>query len=287
LVEKKIVDEFTVSERREKIDFSPKSPCVTRQVQLLGFSSSAYYYKPKPYKQQQIEIMNTIDKIHTDNPSYGTRRMQELLKKRGFLLGRKRIAKLFLRMNIRIQYPKKRTTIPNSEHRIYPYLLKKLKIERVNQVWQADITYIPMKRGNMFLMAIIDVRSRFVLNWSISNTMDKRWCCEVLKETIVQHGVPEICNTDQGSQFTSIDFTNILKEYEIQISMNGKGRATDNAYIERLWRSVKHEDIYKNVYENGADLFAGLTKYFKKYNTQRPHQSLENRYPMDVYKQVS
>jgi len=193
--------------------------------------------------------------------------VEKRIFKQGFSVSRKYISKLLAVMGIAISYPQKRTSIPDKEHEIYPYLLRNRIIERINEVWQTDITYVKMKQGWMYLMAIIDVKSRYVLNWSISNTMDKRWCCEVLRDAIERYGAPEICNTDQGKQFTSLDFTGVLKKHGTRISMNGVGRATDNAVIERLWRSVKYEDIYRNVYETGVDLYAGLTKYFDNYNS--------------------
>jgi putative transposase len=266
------------------VDSIHKTLSKSCQFEILGFSESGFYYKPKRCLQQEIDHMNAIDKIHTEDPTYGVRTMKKLLERQGFRLGRKRIKTLFLKMGICVQYPQKRTTIPNLEHRIFPYLLGNMKIERINQVWQTDITYIPMKHGFMFLMAIIDVKSRKVLHWDLSNTMDKHWCCKVLRESIAMYGAPEFCNTDQGSQFTSPDFTDILKDHNVQVSMSRKAKATDNAYIERLWRTVKQENIYKNVYENGTELNLGLIKYFKKYNSRRPHQSLDYRTPDEVYK---
>jgi len=282
--EKKIVDCFSISERRKKIDCDSISPNKTRQCQLLSIHRSGLYYSPRRTSHQQLALMNAIDKIHTDDPYYGTRRLKEILQQQGFTVSRKRISKLLARMGIEILYPKKRLSIPNSGHQIYPYLLRNRIVERVNEVWQTDFTYVKMKQGWMYLMAIIDVKSRYVLNWSISNTQDKRWCCDVLREAIAMYGAPEICNTDQGSQFTSRDFTGILKEHGTKISMNSVGRATDNAVIERLWRSVKYENIYPNLYQTGTELYAGLSKYFENYNTKRIHQSIGYRTPMQVFK---
>jgi putative transposase len=285
--EKKTVLKFNVLERRQMVDSVVDSPSKKRQCELLSIRRSGLYYIPKQSPQREVDIMNLIDKIHLDHPYYGVRRLRVELHKCGFAVGRKLISKLLLKMNLRIQYPPKRTSIPDLGHKIYPYLLRNLTIDRANQVWQIDITYIRMERGFMYLMGIIDVHSRYVLHWSVSNTMDKRWCCEVLKDAIAMYGVPEICNTDQGSQFTSSDFTDILKNNGVKISMCGKGRAKDNAYIERLWRSVKQENIYLNVYETGTDLYAGLDQYFAFYNSQRPHQSLNYKTPQHIYKQVA
>jgi len=245
------------------------------------------YYSPKRTSQQELDLMNAIDKTHTDAPYYGTRKLKAILQQQGFTVSRKRISRLLATMGIVISYPKKRFSIPNAEHQIYPYLLRNRTVERVNEVWQTDFTYVKMKQGWMYLMAIIDVKSRYVLNWSISNTQDKHWCCDVLKETINMYGAPEICNTDQGGQFTSRDFTGILKEHGIKISMNSVGRATDNAVIERLWRSVKYENVYPNLYETGTELYAGLSTYFENYNTKRIHQSIGYKTPVQVFKNAS
>lgn len=285
--EKKTVLEFSILERREMVDSVADHPSKKRQCELLSIRRSGLYYQPKQSPQREIEIMNLIDKIHIDHPYYGVRRLRVELRNGGLVVGRKLISRLLLKMNLRIQYPPKRTSTPNLEHKIYPYLLRNLVIDRANQVWQIDITYVRMKRGFMYLLGIIDVHSRYVLHWSVSNTMDKRWCCEVLKDAIAMYGAPEICNTDQGSQFTSPDFTGILKNSDVKISMCGKGRAKDNAFIERLWRSVKQENIYLNVYETGTDLYVGLAQYFAFYNSRRPHQSLGNKTPEHIYKQAA
>lgn len=190
-------------------------------------------------------------------------------------------------INWRTIYREPRTTVSNKMHHKYPYLLQGLKIERNNQVWAMDITYIPMRKGFMYLTAIIDLNSRFVVNWSLSNTMSAEWCVEVVTEAIRKHGVPEIFNTDQGSQFTSDVFVNVLSANEIKISMDGKGRALDNIFVERLWRSVKYEKVYLNVYEDGLSLFQGINSYFEFYNTERGHQSLDYQTPMEKYKAVA
>ena len=254
---------------------------------MLSIHRSGLYYRPKQTSERELELMNAIDKIHTEAPYYGTRRLNKSLEQQGFKISRKYISKLLSKMGLAILYPKKRLSIPHAGDQIYPYLLRNRVITRINEVWQTDITYVRMKRGWMYLMAIIDVKSRYVLHWSLSNTMDKRWCCDVLRETIEVHGSPEICNTDRGSQFTSLDFTGILKEHGIKISMNGVGRCKDNAYVERLWRSAKYENIYPNLYETVPELESGLSDYFKHYNSRRPHQSLDYRTPESIYKDVA
>ena len=231
--------------------------------------------------------MKRLDKQYFKTPFYGVLKLTELMKSEGFKVGKKRIRRLMKLINWRTIYKEPRTTIANKKSYKYPYLLKDLKIEKVNQVWATDITYIPMRKGFMYLIAIIDLHSRYVLNWSISNTMSAEWCTEVLQEAVRIHGKPEIFNTDQGSQFTSDVFINELKSNEIKISMDGKGRAIDNIFIERLWRSVKYEDVYLKAYENGVDLYNGLSEYFSFYNQQRIHQSLKYKTPESVYKKVA
>jgi len=226
-----------------------------------------------------LYLMKIIDNTLFDRPFYGVRRMTHHLRHMGLIVNHKRVARLYRLMDVRVIYPKKNTSKPAKGHKKYPYLLRGLKIECVNQVWAADITWIPMKQGFMYLMAIIDLNSRYVVNWSISNTMDAAWCAEVLKEAIEQHGCPEIFNTDQGSQFTSLQFTDVLKANGIRISMDGKGRAIDNVFIERLWRSVKTEYVHINPANGGIELYKGMKKYMEFYNEERPHQSLQYRTP--------
>ena len=210
-------------------------------------------------------------------------RLTALLVLAGFKVNKKRLRRLVRLMNWQTIYREPRTTISDKTHYKYPYLLRGLKIERCNQVWAMDITYIPMKTGFMYLTAIIDLHSRYVVQWSLSNTMSAEWCSEVLQEAIKNHGIPEIFNTDQGSQFTSEVFINTLINNGIKISMDGKGRALDNIFIERLWRSVKYENVYLNVYENGLSLWKGLDQYFQFYNHERLHQSLDYHTPKQKY----
>lgn len=260
---------------------------ICNQCLILNLHRSSFYYKPKKESEKKLEIMHQIDKIHTKWPFYGTRRMAKELQFLGFEVGRKGVRKLMRMMGIDAIYPRQITTIFNKEHKIYPYLLRNLVIDKPNMVWQTDITYIAMKNGFMYLIAVIDVNSRYVLHWGISNSMEAKWCKDIVDEAIQKHGKPEILNTDQGSQFTSKVFTEMLINKNIQISMDGRGRATDNIYIERLWRSVKQENIYLNAYETGSDLYKGLDIYFYEYNNLRIHQSLKYLKPIDVYKKIA
>ncbi|GJM64914.1 integrase [Persicobacter diffluens] len=228
--------------------------------------------------------MRQIDEEYTRRPFKGVPSMTSyLINDLGYSVNKKRIERLYKVMGLKAVAPGPHTSKPNKEHYIYPYLLKGMKIEEVNQVWETDITYIPMAKGFMYLMAVIDVYSRYVVGWSVSNTMDADWCVETIKECINTHGVPQIVNTDQGAQFTSHEFTGYLKSKDIKISMDGKGRALDNIFVERLWRTVKYEDIYLNAYDTGLDLHIGLIEYFNYYNQRRRHSSIGELRPADVY----
>jgi putative transposase len=231
--------------------------------------------------------MKLLGRQYYITPFYGYRKMTLWLKVKGFVINEKRTRRLMKIVNWKTIYREPRTTIANVEHKKYPYLLKGLPIIRKNQVWATDITYIPMAKGFMYLCAIIDLNTRFVLNWSVSNTMDAQWCAQVLQETIDKYGAPEIFNTDQGSQYTSECHVKILKDNDVQISMDGKGRAIDNIFIERLWRTVKYENVYLQAYTNGISLNKGLQEYFKFYNNDRFHQSLEYKTPAQMYNQTS
>lgn len=256
---------------------------ISSQCDLLTISRSNFYYKPMCESEENLQIMRFLDEQYFKTPFYGTLRLTALLTKNGFCVNKKRVRRLMKLIHWQTIYREPRTTICDKSHYKYPYLLKGLKIERTNQVWAMDITYIPMRTGFMYLVAIIDLHSRYVVGWSLSNSMTAEWCAEVLDEAILKFGKPEIFNTDQGSQFTSEVFVNVLKNNEIQISMDGKGRALDNIFIERLWKSVKYENIYLNVYETGMDLYKGLTSYFKFYNNERLHQSLDYETPAKKY----
>ena len=254
-----------------------------RQFELLGIPSSSYYYQPAEESESNLRFMRLMDEHHLKHPSWGYRRMWwHLSESLGYEVNHKRVHRLMRKMNIRSVLPSPRTSIPNKEHKIYPYLLRGLKINRPNQVWSTDITYIPMAKGFMYLVAVIDWYSRYVLSWKLSNSLESAFCIEAL-ESALENEHPEIFNTDQGSQFTSLEFTSRLKSRKIKISMDGKGRAIDNVFVERLWWSVKYEDVYLKAYENGLDLYHGLDKYFHLYNTYRPHQSLQNQTPEFVH----
>lgn len=257
---------------------------ISRQCELMQIQRSYLYYSPVPESEENLKIMALLKQQYLVTPFFGIRKMTVWLRVQGFNVNRKRVRRLMKIIRWRTIYREPRTTVADKEHKKYPYLLRDLKIDRTNQVWATDITYIPMKHGFMYLTAIIDVYSRCVLNWSISNTMSADWCTEVLKNTIEKYGCPEIFNTDQGSQYTSDGFINALKNSKIKISMDGKGRALDNIFVERLWRSVKYENIYLNVYENGLDLYNGMKKYFEFYNNERYHESLNYAVPSVCYR---
>ena len=263
----------------------PTSPVlsISAQCDLLSVNRSRYYYVPVGESQENLAIMRQLDEQYFLTPFYGALRLTAVLIVLGYKVNVKRVRRLMKLVDWKTIYREPRTTVSQKTHYKYPYLLRNLDIVRCNQVWAMDITYIPMKKGFMYLVAIIDLHSRYVVHWSLSNCMSAEWCTETLKTAIEKHGVPEIFNTDQGSQFTSDVFINELKNNEIKISMDGKGRALDNIYIERLWRSVKYEDIYLNVYENGLTLWKGLEKYFQFYNHERLHQSLDYQTPKQRY----
>lgn len=227
--------------------------------------------------------MRLLDELHLKYPFMGSRRLRDAIGKLGRRVNRKRVQRLMQIMGLEALYPKKRTSDPHKAHRVFPYLLRNLAIERANQVWAADITYLPMRRGFLYLVAIIDWASRAVLAWRLSNTMDADFCVEALEEAIRRHGRPEIFNTDQGAQFTSEDFLGVLERERIRISMDGKGRWRDNIFIERLWRSVKYEEVYLRAYESVNEARFSLANYFHFYNHERGHQSLAKRTPWQVY----
>lgn len=265
------------------IEIKNQSISISRQCDLLGLSRSSYYYEPKPESEENLELMRLIDEIHMKYPFYGYPRMTLHLRKiTGKDVNEKRVYRLMKLMRIRAVYPRKKTTILEEGYKIYPYLLRNLKIESPNHVWSTDITYIPMRKGFMYLTAVIDWYSRYVLSWSLSNNME-RWFCVKAVEEALKYGKPQIFNTDQGSQFTSNDFTEPLLKQGILISMDGKGRALDNVFVERLWWSVKYEKVYLNEYENGHQLYVALNEYFSFYNEIRPHSSLNNATPKEVY----
>ena len=255
---------------------------ISRQCELIGLPRSTFYYEPAEETAENLMYMRLIDKQYMKTPFYGSRRMAEWLKSEGHEVNRKRIQRLMQIMGLEAIYPKPRTSEAIKEHRVYPYLLRGVEIVKPNQVWSTDVTYIPMEKGFMYLAAVIDWYSRYVLSWRVSNTLDADFCVEAL-EAALKCGRPEIFNTDQGAQFTCRSFTGVLEEAGIKISMDGRGRALDNVFVERLWRPVKYEDIYLKSYSNGLELTDGLGSYFDFYNNERPHQSLGYRTPVIVH----
>ena len=261
-----------------------KKLSMSRQCELLNINRTSVYYKPKEESKLNMELKILIKNKYEKHPFYGVPRMYRWLKMdKGFIVNKKRIERLYKSMNLKAIEPKKNLSKPIKAHKKYPYLLKDMKINRQGQVWQTDITYIPMEKGFMYLMGIIDVYSRMVVAWSVSNTMSADWCKSIMNDAIIKHGKPEIVNTDQGSQYTSEIFIGLLKKHNIRISMDGKGRALDNIYIERLWRSVKYENLYLKSYENGIELYHGIKEYFEFYNSERRHQSLGYSTPAEVF----
>ena len=259
---------------------------IVRQCELLGLPRSTCYYRGAGESAQNLELMRLLDEQYMQTPFFGSRRMAWWLQEQGCKVNRKRIQRLLRLMGLEAVYPRPRTSDPNLEHRIYPYLLRNVAISKVNQVWSADITYIPMSRGFMYLVAILDWHSRYVVAWRLSNSLDSDFCVEALQAALAL-GQPQIFNTDQGCQFTSRAFTSVLEQRQIAISMDGRGRALDNVFIERLWWSVKYEDVYLKSYETVLELEAGLTSYFEFYCRRRPHSSLKNRKPWEVYSSAS
>ena len=256
---------------------------VTRQCALLELPRSTFYHIPKPVTDEELELMALIDRCHLKYPFYGTRRIRDWLDDQGHTVNRKRIQRLMRTMGIAALYPKRNLSLANQAHKVYPYLLRNLLIDRPNQVWATDITFIPMARGFVYLVAVMDWHSRRVLSWRVSNTLDTSFCTEALEEAIERYGAPEIFNTDQGCQFTSEDFTGVLKEHGIKISMDGKGRWVDNVFVERLWRSVKYEEVYLKAYDDIRSARVSLGNYFEFYNSERRHQSLDRQTPDQVY----
>jgi len=265
------------------IDFNNSKISVEFQCSLLGISRSTVYYKPRQVKQRDLDLMRIIDEQYLETPFYGSRSMRNHIRRLGWTINRKPIQRLMKRMGLQAICPKPKTTKPHPQNKVYPYLLRGLKIAHPDQVWAADITYVPMSRGFMYLVAIMDWHSRKVLSWRVSNSIDADFCVEALEEAIVKYGCPEIFNTDQGSQFTSESFIKVLKDNHIKISMDGRGRFMDNIFIERLWWTVKYQYLYLRAFEGGKDLRKGLKKWFQFYNRDRSHQSLEDWTPNEIY----
>ena len=270
--------------RRAKLDRDHPDVSIRRQCVLLGLPRSGVYRQPRSANDNDLDLMRRIDEMFLRWPFLGSRRLAALLSAEGQRINRKRVCRLMRVMGIAALGPKPRTSKPAAGHKIHPYRLRNLVIDRPNQVWCADITYLPMARGFLYLVAIMDWHSRTVLAWRVSNTMDRHFCVSALGEAMARFGRPEIFNTDQGAQFTSAEFTGALSAAGIRISMDGKGRWMDNVFIERLWRSLKYEDLYIKSYADGAELRAGLSQWMTFYNHSRPHQALANRTPMAVWR---
>lgn len=264
------------------IDRNHRLP-ITRQCNLLELNRSSAYYKPAGESEENLAVMRALDELYIERPTRGSRTMKDALEDKGIFAGRHRIRRLMRLMGLIAIYPKKRTSIPGKGHKIYPYLLRKLKVIRPRQVYASDISYIPMAKGFVYLVAIIDWYSRKVLSHRISNTLDSDFCVEALEEAIAVYGAPEIFNTDQGSQFTSEDFTDVLKDHNIDISMDGKGRWIDNVFVERLWRSLKYEEVYLKAYESVAEARQSIATYMRYFNSERRHSSLGRKTPDHVF----
>ena len=259
---------------------------ITRQCELVGIARSSFYYTGKGESPLNLKLIRLIDEQFLETPWYGSRQMARSLRRRSYNVGRKRVRRLMRKMGLVPIYQAPKTSQPHPEHRVYPYLLRNLTIARPNQVWCADITYVPMRRGFLYLVAIMDWSTRAVLSWRLSNTMDPSFCVEALEEALSWYGKPEIFNTDQGSQFTSDDFTQVLKEAGVRISMDGKGRWMDNVFIERLWRSLKYECVYLREFETGFEAQRQIGNWMKYYNQERPHSLFaDDRTPLEVYTQ--
>jgi len=256
---------------------------ITKQCKILELSRASVYYTPHPVSDDDEKLMRLIDEIHLEDPTLGSRGMKNELRMRGHKAGRIHVRTLMRKMGIEAIYKKPHLSKPHPEHKVYPYLLRGLDIREANKVWCADITYIPMARGFCYLTAVMDWASRKVLSFRLSNTLDASFCIEALQEALRNYGTPDIFNTDQGSQFTSLEFTNILLNRNIKISMDGQGRWRDNIFIERLWKTVKYQEVYLKAYESIAYARKELTKFFERYNTRRPHQGLHDRTPDEVY----
>ncbi len=273
----------SAEDRRPLVEFEHPDLSIRRQCELLGLSRSTFYYEPAGATPEDLRLMRLIDEQYTACPFYGSRRMTQWLTRRGEGVNRKRVQRLMRTMGLEAIYPKPRLSAAGRDHKIYPYLLRGVKVERPDQVWSTDITYVPMPSGFMYLAAVIDWYSRYVITWRLSNTLDGGFCLEMLEEALGS-GCPEIFNNDQGVQFTAEAFTGRLLSAGVSVSMDGRGRALDNVFVERLWRSVKYEDIYIRGYETVPELQRGLARYFVFYNQERLHQSLGYETPLEVYR---
>ena len=270
--------------RRGMVNRGHPDLSVARQCELLDISRSSVYYNPAQVGEYELELMELIDRQYLQTPFYGSRKMTASLKKHGHQVNRKRVQRLMRRMSIEAIYRRPNTSRPDSRHKVYPYLLRGVQIDKVNQVWATDITYIPMTRGFIYLVCIMDWHSRYVLSWRLSNTLEADFCVDALEEAL-SCAVPGIFNTDQGSQFTSEAFTSVLLNRSVQISMDSAGSYMDNVFVERLWRSVKYEEVYLKAYDSVARAKAGIGAYLRFYNNERPHQALDYRTPAQVFEE--
>lgn len=276
-----------VEQKRNMIDESDAAS-IARQCNLVDLKRSTYYYKPQPVNDKDLKIMAEMDKLHMEDPTRGTRRMMDELFKLDLKVGRQHVRKLMQIMRMKTIYCRPRTTVITPGDYKFPYLLRSLKINRVNQVWAIDITYVPMKKGYMYLFVIIDLYSRYIVGWSVSNTMETSWITQTLMKAISQYGIPEIINSDQGSQFTSEDYVSYIKSLKtFEISMDGKGRAIDNVYVERFFRTIKYEKLYLIQLDTGHDVVKACDEFINYYNCRRDHSSLQKRTPENVYKSVA
>ena len=278
---------MSVERRRALVDTYHPKLSKSRQCRLLCISRGGLYYTPKGDSQFNLQLMREIDEQYLKTPWYGARQMVRHLKRTGHKVGRKRIRRLMRKMGLRAIAPGPETSRRNKAHKIYPYLLRDLKVTRANQVWCADVTYVPLAHGFAYLVAIMDWHTRHVLAWRLSTTQDTDFCLEALEDAMERYGKPEIFNTDQGSQFTSKDWTDVLTEAGIRISMDGKGQWIDNVFIERLWRSLKYECVYLNAFDSVRDAAVGIDYWMRYYNTERPHSSLGDRTPEEAYLELA
>jgi len=274
---------MSVKQRKQIVEPELCQPSISRQCQLLSLNRSTFYYSPVPVSPEDLVLMRQIDEQYLKTPFYGSRSMARHFRRQGRRINRKRIQRLMRRMGIEAVYPKPHTSRPHPEHRVYPYLLRERTIDHANQVWAADITYVPMARGFMYLVAVMDWHSRKILSWRVSNTLESDFCTHALQEALERYGKPEIFNTDQGSQFTSTAFTQVLKDRGIAISMDGRGRCQDNIFVERLWWTIKHHYLYLHSFDTGTELRQGLAEWVHFYNHERGHSSLDDRTPDEVY----
>jgi putative transposase len=258
---------------------------IRRQCRLAGVPRSSYHYEPVPESKENLELMRLMDEQYLRHPEFGSPRMTDWLHDQGYSINHKRVERLMRRMGIQAITPGPHTSKPSPENKVYPYLLRDVEIDHVNQVWSTDITYIPMRQGFMYLVAVIDWYSRYVISWALSNSLDSDFCVSALQRAL-HFGTPEIFNTDQGSQFTSNDFTSVLSDHDIAISMDGRGRALDNVFVERLWWTLKYEEIYPKAYGSVPELHDGLGTYFPYYNNERKHSALNKRTPASVFHSV-